>query len=430
VSAFGPFLTELDGTAVLKGSRDPLGVQQIWTKLGRRVIGNLTTVSNSVRDFTALLIGLYLAEAAASGTAAAQLPFFLRWEQLAGYARGHVNADWRFRGTERVRTNVQTSNTQILSTVGKGPILSDQPTYGLWGLYTVPSRLSGLLEADAPRLTPAARDFVERQYLPKLAINSQGLRPLLTLLQKDPGTLRLDGNPLVTAVARVLDRKKFSKAEKAFYREHLLEGGPDDSTQGIQRTLERAMNESFQRSDFEWRPGEVRSLMARARPLGELGEELADRLQQILDCEAVIAPISRLFGYLLGKRGARLDAIARELRDTWGIGASSMDDQAFAALRPHLPTTEAGTADQWIRIASLAREGAYVDLVQEMVAVNRAVMAARGGAAWAEITDGALRVHFQEENGRLPAGEELPDQWRHPYFLDSLREVAMPLRDA
>jgi hypothetical protein len=57
-----PFLTDLDSRAAVKGSRDPLGIQQIWTRLGRTVVGNLTTVSNSVRDFTTLLVGYYFTE--------------------------------------------------------------------------------------------------------------------------------------------------------------------------------------------------------------------------------------------------------------------------------------------------------------------------------------------------------------------------------
>jgi hypothetical protein len=56
-----PFLTDLDSRAAVKGSRDPLGIQQIWTRLGRYVVGNLTTVSDSVRDFTTLLLGYYFA---------------------------------------------------------------------------------------------------------------------------------------------------------------------------------------------------------------------------------------------------------------------------------------------------------------------------------------------------------------------------------
>ena len=42
-----PFLTDLDSRAAIKGSRDPIGVQPIWARLGREVVGNLTTVSTS-----------------------------------------------------------------------------------------------------------------------------------------------------------------------------------------------------------------------------------------------------------------------------------------------------------------------------------------------------------------------------------------------
>src|SRR5512140_701933 len=60
-----PFLTDLDSRAAIKGSRDPLGVQPIWARLGRHVVGNLTTVSNSVRDFTVLLLGYHFAQCVA-----------------------------------------------------------------------------------------------------------------------------------------------------------------------------------------------------------------------------------------------------------------------------------------------------------------------------------------------------------------------------
>jgi len=57
-----PFLTGIDPEAAVKGSRDPLGLQTIWIRLGGLVVGNLTTVSTSVRDFTTLILGYYFAE--------------------------------------------------------------------------------------------------------------------------------------------------------------------------------------------------------------------------------------------------------------------------------------------------------------------------------------------------------------------------------
>ena len=58
----GPFLTSIDPRAAIKGSRDPLGIQSIWTRMGRRVVGNLTTITTSTRDFTTTLLGYWLAE--------------------------------------------------------------------------------------------------------------------------------------------------------------------------------------------------------------------------------------------------------------------------------------------------------------------------------------------------------------------------------
>ena len=95
-----PFLTDIDSRAQVKGSRDPLGLQAIWTRFGRHVVGNLTTVSTSVRDFTTLIMGYHFIECAAEvDLAVSPLEIFLKWEQLAGYARGAVNNDWSFRGT-------------------------------------------------------------------------------------------------------------------------------------------------------------------------------------------------------------------------------------------------------------------------------------------------------------------------------------------
>lgn len=74
-----PFLTELDSRAAVKGSRDPLGLQQIWTRFGRHAVSNLTTVSTSVRDFTTLLLGYYSAnELADEPDASGELHTFLK----------------------------------------------------------------------------------------------------------------------------------------------------------------------------------------------------------------------------------------------------------------------------------------------------------------------------------------------------------------
>ncbi len=61
-----------------------------------------------MRDFTTLVLGYYFAERIANeGGGEGDLAAFLRWEQLAAYARGEINGDWASRGVERVKRNLQ-----------------------------------------------------------------------------------------------------------------------------------------------------------------------------------------------------------------------------------------------------------------------------------------------------------------------------------
>jgi len=89
------FFTQEDPNAKIKGSRDPLGAQPIWTAFGRHVVTNLTTQTNSGRGFTILLLGRHLAEQAIEGGKIGRelaLDAFLRFEQIGAYVR-HVAHD-------------------------------------------------------------------------------------------------------------------------------------------------------------------------------------------------------------------------------------------------------------------------------------------------------------------------------------------------
>ncbi|SRR6266542_1262335 len=89
-----PFLTDIDPQAAVKGSRDPLGLQTIWARLGRHVVGNLTTVSTSVRDFATLVLGYYFAERVANEAARRRRPRGLPAVGTGGRVRARWN-QWR-----------------------------------------------------------------------------------------------------------------------------------------------------------------------------------------------------------------------------------------------------------------------------------------------------------------------------------------------
>lgn len=76
------FLTNLDSRAVVKGSRDPLGLVPVWSQFGRDVVGNLTTVTGSVRGFTTTLLGYHFAREVQDrdgGNAESALALFLKF---------------------------------------------------------------------------------------------------------------------------------------------------------------------------------------------------------------------------------------------------------------------------------------------------------------------------------------------------------------
>ena len=148
------FLTLEDPRAKVQGSVDPLGLQPVWSTFGRHVVTNLTSVSTSVRGFTILLLARYYTERLIKEGRAKEedaLSIFLRMEQLGAYARhvGHgVEGD--IRGIERVKKFLDEHGAKVpIQADVSGMILSDQKTYGLWGLYSVSARASALI-ADGP----------------------------------------------------------------------------------------------------------------------------------------------------------------------------------------------------------------------------------------------------------------------------------------
>jgi hypothetical protein len=426
-----PFLTDLDTRAEIKGSRDPLGVQPIWTRFGRHVVGNLTTVSSSVRDFTTLLLGYWFAERIADRTGpGSELSTFLKWEQLAAYARVHVNKDAEgLRGILRVNANLGRSTRVTLSDSASSQILGNQKIYGLWGLYTVPARASRLLQGDPPRLEPDARNFVETHYLPLLTQgSSHRLREVDNLLMRPTASIDLNGaeRSLVQSVARALG-KKLSRDERQFYSRYLMNGGPEDRTGGLQGRLAELLRDTLDDPRFSSEHTLVRELVKRATGRGGDWQPLAFRLSRIRSSESVLAPASRAFNYLLGLHGTPLPDVLQRIRQAWGSDVASAEATEFADLKDEIGAEDSQTGTRWLTMAKALSVGDYQKLVELLVQQNHAVMAQRGGPPWMEVRNGTLHVHFRSEQGTLPDRSELSTLWQHPYFITSLRSVVRQL---
>lgn len=422
-----PFLTEIDPRDEIKGSRDPLGAQLIWMRFGRTVVGNLTTVSSSLRDFTTLMLGYYFAEKVteATGQPSEKLNAFLRWEQLAAYARLAVNNDGRFRGIDRVQEVLNKGRKATLSAGREHQILSNQKIYGLWGLYSVPAIASGLLEDETRLLTAHAREFVESFYLPILAKEGCAADKLTAMLSMPEARIDLQRDNRLDAVAKIL-RPRVAAAERILYRRHLIEGGSTDTTDGRQAQLAKVCELEAFRLPRPLDPTLVRALTKEAHGRGH--DTLADRLERIRVCDSVLAPATAAYVYLLGMHGKPPNEAAKRFRALWGERVKTCNAAEVQPLRAEFAGEDSTSGDRWVQIAEALADGDYGALIGLLMEQNRRVMAARGGASWLVIENGRFTVRFQDEQGSLPSEADLPGLWRYPYFIDSLRSISAELR--
>jgi hypothetical protein len=432
--SYRPFLTALDERAAVRGSRDPLGTQQLWASFGRRVVTNLTTVSTSLPDFVTLLIGYWLVDQVADSRAERRdADVFLVWEQLAAYARYLRLDDTGIRGIERVRLKASSSRIPISPERGD-QILGDQRTYGLWGLYSSPARVSGLLNREPPWLTDRAREVIESVYAPRLAsVWGANARHLVDLVsqgraQIEPRaakwTARLD------SVAECIELSELIPVERETYRDTLVHGVAGDPTRPAQILLARLVLESGPDDDGYSTLAAISRLEARAASTaGEAASQLARSLRKIITCERVIAPATSVFSFLLAQDGWRIEDVASEIDAHWESTRPPIDTAAVSAMAGEMaaddtaPDADDGR-DRWLHIAEAFTAEDLVPVLRLLVEQNMAVMRRRGGAPWVEIdADGIVGVKYRDDQSYLPTAEQLPLWWRNPYFIPSLAAI-------
>lgn len=433
-----PFLTDVDPRGAVKGSRDPLGMVPIWSHFGRFVVGNLTTASTSLRDFTISALGFTLIERLLeSGHDESELPIFLRWEQLCGYARAARNNDRAFRGTERVHQALAEGDAITLSAERGHQILSNQKTYGIWGLYTVAARASGLIEESRYRPSPHTKDHADRMWWPLIrkALGGDGSR-LPQFIAKPSITFDVKGrDAAIATLVAALIHPKLRSHEHQFYVTHLVDGGPDalrDRTSGRQRTLAELFRKGDLSPDEPLSPVVVASLAKQARYRYGRESELADRLEAIRTCELTFAPASHLFDWLQSQDGQGASDVARKVQKQWGSRLALVDAAGFRALGADIAkvTGSTETATHWQRIADTLAAGDYPALIESLLQLNRWVMQTRNGASpWIEVRSGRLHVRFQDALSELPERDELRHLWRNSYFLDPLRGMVATLAE-
>ena len=421
------FFTLEDPNAKIKGSRDPLGAQPIWAKFGRHVVTNLTMQTNSIRGFTILLLARCLtARLIDDGRLDRELALdaFLRFEQIGGYVR-HVahKVGGDIRGIERVRSRLGEHRGPVpIRADPDGFILSDQKVNGLWGLFSVSARVSGLVPEGPVGLTPEASAFVERAYLPELR---PIMEPMLRLVAQDGRLDTRKPDAIFSTLSKVLP-EEFTEEEQRFYGEHLRDGLHVNNAQsGLQRRFRELLVREGDLNSATNRPEIVR-LRDSAR---SVDDELANRLDRIARLEAVLAPAMSLFDFILTLHHRELGEAANELTDRWGTSVPNID---AAMNRDLLPDIGSVWSDRVLGCFDRCQQGLaggnYREALSATIEWHKSVMNRRGGASWVEVEEGGkLDVRYRGAEQSLPTEDELPTLWRNGYFIPPLKAIIRQL---
>ena len=422
------FLTLEDPRARVKGSRDPLGAQPVWSAFGRKIVANLTTVTDSLRGFTVLLLGRYFGERLLKEGKIEEedvIEVFLRLEQVCGYARclapeaDRGQAD-RILGIERINRRISEGASSVkIGTSADAVILSDQKSYGLWGLFSVSARESKLLPPDGPvGLSPEASEFVQTHYLPHLSSVLDSLQRLVgsggTLSLKPPA-------PILRVLGGVLGGRP-SDAERQFYRKYLCDGERCDRLERGRQAIFRQLLESHSDLQQGINRNELESI---GKAAGSIDPGLARAIDRILTLEALLAPCDVVFGFLQTRHSQFPANVAATLGERWGGSIPHLDEDRFGEIRGSIAELVGESITEHMAgVHAALLSGKYEVAIRHLLDWNRLVMQSRSAAAWVRLDDREkLDVRYRGIERELPTAEAMASLWRYSYFIDSLKAL-------
>jgi len=265
------FITEQDPNFRIKGSRDPLGFQSIWQKLGRNVIKYLSTVSINIKDFQVLSYAWYFYEERDPKNF---LSFFYKFEQACGFARGIYMPEEGFNGIDFVRKNLVNDQFSF-STRNQDTLLSNQKSYGIYGKYNRPFTDIRIKEQKD------FRDVMENSLKEKLNFNELNQK-ISRLLNEDVVKMNKEDLLIFAAMINTLKAN-----EKDFYEKSILK--VDDNH--VQNELYDILKNDAElvHGDFHLY-GFIEALLSQ-----KISDELKAYLIEIKNTEKVLVPYSFLF---------------------------------------------------------------------------------------------------------------------------------------
>jgi hypothetical protein len=380
-----PFLfTELDDSLRPRGSRDPLGIELLWSSVGRRLVGNLTTVTWHLDNFILTLVGFYLC--GEQGEEAPHWPRFERFEQMTSRARVKLDRQ----GVLGIRRIQRSPGFPVpVGSSKNARILDNARQAGLWGLYSTALAASGLTQWDRrPTAEGAqvARAFV--QGAPNEAWRLAADTRRQTLEEADMDAVQ-------DWVRAVLN----NQAARQQLAQRLLGGSGKSKeaqdevfAQGWAFLKDRVADADPAARDFlVW-------LQARSAMLGGIAE-------RILRFDEALALASVSFTWLLGCHGRTREQVAQGLErlSVWPVENLVVPDFTAEIADAEWRRRAKGVAAFCAAMAGRNWLGAAELLIEHHAAVAKG----RGGAPWCHWEGDKLKVVMNASTGTLPGKQEI-----------------------
>lgn len=393
----------LDDRARPKGSRDPLGMEAVWSFMGRKVVGNLTTVTSNLDNFIVALLCCRYADNQSTKIETIQ-ENFMRAEQLAAYlklaAKDHLKLA-AFLGITRARWNFQEVELEL----GMSPsaqLLSDQLSYGLWGLYSSAIAGAGLITGIERRPTARGKALIDI-ILKELGADNW----------KDFQRLASQDNVTKSALTNLADRfcgMLLSPTLRKLVVSELIAKQKDCDLQG---KLYEAANNYLANKE---RTIEAQSFCAWLLDREEASTELKTVVEKINDIETLLVLANTLISWLQGQKNVRISELQSDLEPRLkGIACKTSWQQETAI--PHRAFLDA--------LIFAINKGSAEEVISIVLKQNKNVMLHRGGAAWVEVnSQQSLMVRVPNDKASLPQDlVSYSQKWQNSYFIGSFLNI-------
>lgn len=387
-----------DDRARPKGSRDPLGAEATWSFLGRRIVGNLTTVTANLDNFIVALLCCHFANQNQSEAELIQKRYLCA-EQVAAYLKLAAGArEPGFLGITRASKNFE-SEQIALGVSAEAQLLASQAGYGLWGLYS--SALEGVdLISGANRRLTEKGEVLVHQIVTEFGLPNWNIFCNI-------------------ASADYLDKDATKKLAPFFIsaiRSPILREIVVEALLAAQRNCE-LQSELFQLAT---------SYLTEAADLAipnfcnwilnhpEVTHELKTTMLRIRSIDPLLNLADTVMSWLLGKNGEQMDTVVQCLK----IQNIQLDDCWQNELElPHRTFL--------IKFQAAASLGNAAEMIRLLMAQNKTLMNARGGATWIDL-DGrnlVVRVKNDKPQDFTNLGVQGAN-WRYTYFISAFLAIA------